>query len=149
MPIIPEEDALTAPYWEGARLHELRLQHCLGCGACWHPPMPICPVCHSAAHEWRPSSGRGTVYSCVDVHHSVHPATDGWIPYRICLIDLDEGPRIISNVRHDIEASGLEPGARVVVAFEEVAPGKVLPQFRREMIVDQDGDPSAMPVPHR
>ena len=129
MPIIPQEDTLTAPYWEGARRGELLLQHCLRCAACWHPPMPRCPSCHADAYEWRPSAGRGTVYSCTDVHHSVHAATNDWIPYRICLVDLDEGPRIISNTRQAGDASGLIPGARVTAIFEEISPGVVLPQF--------------------
>jgi uncharacterized OB-fold protein len=91
--------------------------------------MPRCPNCHSDRYEWRAASGRGTVYSYIDVHHSVHPATDSWVPYRVCLVDLEEGPRIISSWRDNIAQSGLVPDAKVKVVFDEVAPGVVLPRF--------------------
>jgi uncharacterized OB-fold protein len=127
--IIPEMTELSRPYWDGAREHKLMLQYCSDCNACWHPPMPCCPQCHSMRYEWRASPGRGVVYSYIDVHHSVHPVTDSWVPYRVCLIDLDEGPRIISSWRHDIANSGLVPDARVEVVFDEISPGVVLPRF--------------------
>jgi uncharacterized OB-fold protein len=127
--IQPEADDLTRHYWDGAKRGELLLQNCLDCRAVWHPPMPRCPSCHGERVEWRPSAGRGTVYSYIDVKHSVHPATDAWLPYRVFLVDLDEGPRLVSNCRKAIADSGLVPGARVKVWFEEIAPGVVLPQF--------------------
>lgn len=129
MTIIPEMDAMNRPFWEGAQRGELLLQFCLDCETWWHPPMPRCPHCHSDNNEWRAASGRGVVYSYIDVHHSVHPATDSWVPYRVCLVDLAEGPRIVSSWRHDIQNSGLVPDARVHVVFDEIAPGVVLPRF--------------------
>ena len=128
--IYPEIDELTRPFWEAARNHRLVVQRCRRCQACWFPPLPRCPECHGAEVDWQPVSGKGTVYSTTDVTHSVHRVTDDWVPYRICLVDLDEGPRLVSNCRSQPQAAGLVPGARVEVFFEELAPDLVLPQFR-------------------
>jgi uncharacterized protein len=127
MLLLPKIDALTAPYWEGTAQGELRLQHCLACGACWHPPLPRCPICHTEAVEWRPAKGDGVLYSYTDVHHSVHTATANWVPYRICLVDLDEGPRVVSGM--DYEERQPKIGSRVRVLFKRMSPEIVLPYF--------------------
>ena len=126
--ILPGETELSAPYWEGARRGELRLQTCLDCGQQWHPPSPLCPQCRGAKIEWRPSHGRGVVYSFTWVEHAAHPAFAKRLPYPVVLITLDEGPRVIANLRGS-PRDELRIGLRVHVGFEEIVPGVVLPHF--------------------
>ena len=126
--ILPSESALSAPYWEGARQGELRHQTCLGCDHQWHPPSPRCPRCLGAEIEWRASAGHGTVHSYTWVEHAAHPAFAEQLPYAVILVALDEGPRVISNLRGNPQGS-LHIGMRVRVDFEEIAPGVVLPRF--------------------
>lgn len=126
--IVPAETELTAPYWEGARRGELRLQHCRDCGRCWHPPSPICPDCRSRNCEWRASAGLGTLHSFTVAEHAAHPAFEGRTPYAIALVALDEGPLVVANLRECAPAE-LRIGLRVRAIFEEIAPGVVLPQF--------------------
>jgi len=127
--IYPNPDELGAPFWEAARRHELVIQHCEECNTCWHPPLPRCPNCQSGRLAWRPVSGRAVVYSYTDVHHSVHAVTESWMPYRLYLIDLEEGPRLVSNQRNVRNKPGMEIGTPVRVAFEDIGNNVVLPQF--------------------
>ena len=82
MLIVPEEDALTAPYWQGAREGELRLQHCAACAHSWHPPLPACPRCGDDREvTWRAAAGTGTVHSVTVTHQAAHPAFAARVPY--------------------------------------------------------------------
>jgi uncharacterized OB-fold protein len=68
------------------------------------------------------------VYSYTIVRHAPNPALAGSVPYVVALIQLDEGPRLVSNV------VGVDPelvaiGQRVQVEFDRVGPDAVLPRF--------------------
>ncbi|MBV8087305.1 MAG: Zn-ribbon domain-containing OB-fold protein [Chloroflexi bacterium] len=126
MILVPGVTEVTRPYWEGTRAGQLLLQRCSACGHMWHPPLPRCPACHSEAFEWVPASGRGTVYSYAIVQHATHAAFADKVPYMTALVQLEEGPRVLTNLRRcDAPAVGLP----VRVVFEELADGTVLPQF--------------------
>jgi uncharacterized protein len=126
--IVPEETELTAPYWEGARAGELRLQHCDECGHVWHPPLPLCPRCASDTVSWRAASGGGVVHSVTVTHQAAHPAFVARVPYAVVVVRLAEGPLVIGNVV-DAAPEVVSIGAPVLVVFEQIAPGIVLPQF--------------------
>jgi uncharacterized OB-fold protein len=127
MIIVPAPDEYSKAYWDGARRGQLMLQRCSSCRSHWHPPGPICPRCQSWDHEWVAASGRGTVHSYTLVHHAAHPAVRDRIPYLVALVDLAEGPRIVSNIMGSVDRVSV--GAAVHVAFEQIAPDVVLPQF--------------------
>jgi uncharacterized OB-fold protein len=129
MRIVPKPDELTAPYWEAAKQGRLLIQHCRACGRSWHPPTPVCNACQSFDVEWRESSGRGEVYSHTTIHHPTHVAMQGRTPYLVALVDLEDGPRLVANIR-DCPMEEVRIGLKVEVTFEEIAPGVVLPQFR-------------------
>lgn len=140
MRILPQPDVLTEPYWEGARLGQLRLQHCVACAAVWHPPLPCCPACHGTAIEWRASSGRGTLYSFTVAHHPVHPAVVDEVPYLVALVDLDEGPRVISGLP-GVPFDAVRIGMRLRVRFDDIGEGLRLPQFVPDgTVAAQPGD---------
>jgi uncharacterized OB-fold protein/acyl dehydratase len=90
-------------WWEGIERGELLIQKCAACGELRHPPRPMCGHCQSLEWESVPSSGRGTVYSYVVLHHPPIPGYE--FPLPVALIELEEGTRIVSNVM------GCEPGA--------------------------------------
>jgi hypothetical protein len=129
MLIVPKPDALTQPYWDGVRERELRIQFCQACDARWHPPLHRCPRCHSVAVEWRAVSGRGRLYSYTVVHHAAHVAVADRVPYLVALVELEEGPRVVSNLL-DCVPGDARIGMPLALAFQEIAPGVVLPQFR-------------------
>jgi hypothetical protein len=121
----PEPDRDTAPFWEAQRRHELRFQRCSACGHVRYPVGPLCPECRSFDCEWVLSSGRGVVYSYTVVHHQTHPAFP--VPYTTLLVELEEGPRLIAQLRAP-EGTPVAIGARVRVEWEDL-PEQPLPVF--------------------
>lgn len=128
MLIVPKPDVLTQPYWDGVAQHELRVQRCNACGELWHPPLPLCPCCHSRDIRWIPVSGRGTLYSYTVVHHAAHVAVAERVPYVVALVTLDEGPRVVSNLLN-CARTDVRIGMPLMLCFEQIAPDVVLPQF--------------------
>ena len=128
MKILPAPNELTAPYWEAAREHRLVVQRCVGCGRLSHPPLVSCPACHGSAFTWDPMSGDGEVYAFTWVSHSVHPVSAGRTPYILVLVELAEGPRILTNLR-GCAPEDVRVGLSVRVSFEDVSDTISLPQF--------------------
>ena len=95
-PPLPQPDALTAPFWEACRRKVLEVSACEDCGHLFLPPGPCCPTCWSTQLAARPVSGRGRVFSFAVYRRTYHPATPA--PYVVALVELDEGPRLISNI---------------------------------------------------
>jgi hypothetical protein len=64
------------------------------------------------------------------VYHRVyHPAFAQEVPYAVAVIELDEGPRMISNVI-DIAPDKLECDMRVEVAYQPVTDAITLAKFK-------------------
>ncbi|MGH8981135.1 MAG: Zn-ribbon domain-containing OB-fold protein [Acidimicrobiales bacterium] len=127
MNVLPVPDELTAPYWDAAREHRLAVQRC-ACGRLAHPPVARCPACAGNVFTWPETSGRGAVYAFTVVHHSVHPVSTGKTPYVIALVELEEGPRIVTNIR-GCAPEEVRVGMPVHVVFEDVDDSVTLPQF--------------------
>jgi uncharacterized protein len=87
----------TQPYWDGAAAGELRIQRCLDCGKPYFYPRPICPSCGSGDVEWFAASGRATLYSYV-ISHRPAPGFEADAPYAIAVVQLSEGPRMMTNL---------------------------------------------------
>lgn len=128
MAVVPGMTELTAPYWDAAREGRLVVQECRTCGQAWHPPLPRCPRCHCADLGWRPVSGNGTVYTYTVVRHPTHFAFADKIPYVLALVELTEGPRLVTALR-GIEPGEVHVGQQVRVVFREIADGVTLPYF--------------------
>ena len=94
---LPVPDADTRAYWHGLREGKLLLQHCGACGHVQFYQQAVCRRCGAEALEHRPASGRGRVHSFSVVHRAPGPAFRGDVPYCVLLVDLDEGPRMISS----------------------------------------------------
>jgi len=128
MPVpVPNFD--NAEFWAGCAAGELRLQRCAGCGALRHPPKPMCPHCRSTAVEWQRASGRGTVYSFTIVHRPTLAPFEPRVPYNVIVVQLDEGPYLVSNLV-DCAPEAIRIGMRVEVVFERVNDALMLPKFR-------------------
>jgi len=123
----PNED--SAPYWEAAHRGELRMQRCGACGHVRFPPALLCPRCLSEQHEWTPLSGRGKVYSWIVVHQSQHPAFNADAPYNVAIVELEEGPRLHTNLV-DCANDQIHIGMPVEVVFERVSDDCSMPKFR-------------------
>lgn len=91
----PRPTPETEPYWEGCAAGELRLQRCTTCDAHYFPPRPFCPTCLSDEVEWEALSGRGKLHTYV-INHRAAPGFEA--PYAIAVVQLDEGPRMMTNL---------------------------------------------------
>jgi uncharacterized OB-fold protein len=96
---LPVPNADTAPFWEGAARGELRLQRCAACGQTQFPPRALCAHCHAPAPSWEVASGRGWLVSHTRVHRPPSPAFKPDLPYVVALVAMEEGPRIMVNLR--------------------------------------------------
>jgi uncharacterized protein len=128
-PIRPTVNEVNGPFWDGCRRGELLLQRCSHCGRLRYPAAAVCPDCLSAEAQWQPMSGRGRVFSFVVFHRAYHPAWESKVPYNVALIELDEGPIMLSNVVA-IDKATLAVGLLVAVAFEAVDESLIIPVFR-------------------
>ena len=111
-------------FWAGVAAGRLLGRRCAACDYLQHPPSPMCPRCGSVDWVVTDLAGTGSVYSWVVSRHPSQPDEDARI---VALIELDEGVRMVSNLR-DVELAGIYPGLRVEVGFPEVD-GVKLPQF--------------------
>ena len=94
---VPQPDDDSREFYEAARRHELMLMRCRSCGAYRLPSRPRCPDCWSTDTEWTRASGRGTLYS-FGLMHQKFPGFEAETPYQYAIVELAEGPRIVSNV---------------------------------------------------
>jgi len=129
---LPQVTPLTQTFWEETARRRLVIQRCQACGSFVWCPRPHCGECGDERLEWTPVSGRGSVYSFTVIREAAGRGTKGFdkdIPYVVAWIDLDEGPRLVSNVvQCPVEKVAI--GMAVEVVFEEAGPGIFLPKFR-------------------
>lgn len=125
----PEITEVNRPYWEGLQAGELRYQLCDDCGHGWLPARRYCPNCLSENAKWTRSSGQGRVVSWVVYHRAYADYFKARVPYDVTIVELDEGPRLLSNVVDSEAGSRLFEGARVTLAIE-VEEGVALAKFR-------------------
>jgi len=125
-PAITKDNAF---FFEGAAEGRLLIQRCSSCGRLRHPPTPACPNCRSFEWDAVDSSGRGTVFSFVVVHHPQVPPFE--YPLPIAVVELDEGTRIVADLI-EIDPAAVHIGMRVVADFVAVDDELTLPMFKPE-----------------
>jgi uncharacterized OB-fold protein len=118
----------TAEFWAGTKKGELRLQRCTPCGHVYFPARPFCPACASREVAWFAASGRGTLYSYVI---NERPPPGFTAPYSIAVVELDEGPRMMTNIVECPQTpEALLLDMPVEVVFEQLDDTIALPLFR-------------------
>lgn len=129
---LPTITSEAIPFWEGAAKQQLLMQRCLDCSAYIWTPRPSCFECGSENIQWQKLSGRGEVYSFTVIRQVVGRAAsqafEKDIPYVIAWIDLDEGPRMITNVI-GCPVENVTLGMKVSVIFEQQSADIWLPKF--------------------
>jgi hypothetical protein len=128
--VIPVPTPETRPFWEAARRHQLVLPRCRACGRLHYHPRAACPFCLSGDLDWQPVSGRGRLTTFTVVHRGL-PNFPLGVPYVLAIVELDEGPRMMTNlVGVEPDPARLRIGMRVEVAFADVSEQIALPHFR-------------------
>ncbi len=126
---LPRIDEESRGYWEALARHELYFQRCRSCGTERFYPRAVCPVCLSSATEWVRASGRGTVYSFTVTRQNQAPGFRDELPYVLAIVELAEGPRLMTNVV-GCAPDEVRIGMAVEVVFEDVTPEVTLAKFR-------------------
>ncbi|MGN9814650.1 Zn-ribbon domain-containing OB-fold protein [Streptomyces sp. SD11] len=117
---LPEIDAFSRPYWDAAADGRLLLRRCGACGRAHHYPREFCPHCWSEAVTWERASGRATLYTWSVVHRNDLPPFGARTPYVAAVVDLAEGPRMMTEVVECGEAD-LRVGMALEVTFRAAA----------------------------
>jgi len=126
---LPQINADTKEFWEGCKQHLIKIQKCGDCGTLRLPPSFLCPRCHSRNMDWITSTGKGSVYTFAVNHVAFHPAFQGELPYIVAVVELEEGPHLLTNV------VGCDPpevrcGMPVEVVWDDITDEFSLPKFR-------------------
>ncbi|MDV7352746.1 Zn-ribbon domain-containing OB-fold protein [Rhodococcus oxybenzonivorans] len=113
---LPTVEDATAPYWDAAKQGKLLIALCGSCGKVHHYPRPFCPFCWSEDVSAVEATGRGTLYTYSTIYvNDLHPFKTR-LPYVAALVELEEGPRVMTNIE-GCEPDQLEVGMAVEVAF--------------------------------
>lgn len=126
--LAPERSAINAPYWDALAQGRLTFQRCDSCGHAWLPPRGECPACLGDSHHWEPAEGGARLVSWVVYHIAYHPAFKDRLPYNVAVVELDEGPRLISNVVGIDNADALAIDQRLRLRIEDEG-GTAVPRF--------------------
>ena len=119
-PLPSRDEPDSRPFWLATREKALTYQQCRDCGTVIFYPRRHCTGCLGNDLEWKRSAGKGTVYTYSVVRQSYHPFFRGLVPYAVAWIDLDEGPRLVSNiVGVEDPLRDVRIGMRVRVRWEE------------------------------
>ncbi len=124
-PITPE----SQPYWDGCSEGQLLIQRCEACGAYQFYPRLMCTSCGNESVVWVKSSGQGKVKSYTIIRRAVSQAYEPDVPYVVALIELAEGPIMMSNII-SVDAEIVYIGQPVSVEFEKYSEEISVPIFR-------------------
>jgi uncharacterized OB-fold protein len=103
-------------WWEGAGRGELVLQRCTSCGLVQHKPRALCVKCLTGTIEHFVASGRGTIHTFTVTHQNQAPPFNAQLPYVLAYVELEEGPRVLTNIV-GADPADLRIGQQVVVDF--------------------------------
>ncbi|MBV9170607.1 MAG: Zn-ribbon domain-containing OB-fold protein [Chloroflexi bacterium] len=118
-------------FWDATAQGKLLLPRCEDCDTYIWYPRPFCPACASLRITWVAASGRGTVYSftvnrrgAADLPEYRQVGT-----YVLAYVELEEGPRVMTNIV-DCDPDSVRIGQAVELVFHDTGQGTALPRFR-------------------
>ena len=125
---LPAPSEGSRPYWDGLKAGQVRVQRCTACQAYVFYPRPFCTACLSEALEWVTLCGRGRVYTFTVVRRAMNLAFADDLPYVYAIVELEEGPRVMTNVvRCPVEAVRVDMPVKAV--YDSVTSGITLLKF--------------------
>lgn len=123
----PDPNEAGRPFWQALRDGALTFQRCSACGKGWLPARSHCPGCLCPDWTREQASGRARLVSWVVYRMAYHPAFASRLPYTVAVVELEEGPRMISNiVRADPQTLCIDQPLSLVIEDES---GTAVPRF--------------------
>ena len=126
---IPRATELTKPFWDATADRQFLIQRCQSCGEAIFYPRASCPVCGSLDLGWEPASGYATVFTYTIARRATHQAFAEAVPYVIAVVELEEGPRVTTNIV-DCEPDAVTIDMPVELTFADEVDGVRIPLFR-------------------
>ena len=94
----PTIEPESQEFWDGLKDGKLLIRRCGSCGEAHYYPRPFCPKCWSTDVAWEQASGEATVYTYSTVFVNDLPPFGPQVPYVAAVVDLAEGPRMMTRV---------------------------------------------------
>lgn len=125
----PITDELSEEWFAATREGRLLIQRCGRCGKNQFYPRRICRHCGSGDVEWLEASGSGRLHTFSVIHRTPNAEFAPLTPYVFAIVELDEGPRMATNIV-DVPHEELRCDMPVEVVFPTAGEGKhVFPCF--------------------
>ena len=121
----PDITVTNKPFWDGLKNGQLLFQECTNSHR-WLPASDFCPDCLSTFFEFKKASGKAKLISWVIYNTAHHRDFEKMVPYNVAIVQLDEGPRMITNIVCAKEE--LMPEMKLTLTIEE-RDGVFLPKF--------------------
>jgi uncharacterized OB-fold protein len=128
---VPHPSSVSRPFWDGLRARELHLQRCTDCRRLVVYPRAACPYCLSERLDWTLASGRGRVYSFTIVRRAMNPGFQEDVPYVYAIVELEEGPRVTTNVIN-CPPEAVRVDMPVKAVYDDITPEATLLKFEPE-----------------
>lgn len=123
----PDRSGPAGAFWSALDGGRLEFQRCRACGAAQLPAREECTTCLSPELEWEAAAGGATLISWVVYHRPYHEAFRDRIPYNVAVVELEEGPRLISNILAPNDTLRIDMPLRLELGESF---GQAIPQFR-------------------
>jgi uncharacterized protein len=125
--VLPE----VKQFWDATAEGRLLLPRCEVCQTIIWFPRPFCPVCSSLKIGWFAASGKGTIYSYTvnrrgQADLAAYRAAGVYV---LAYVELDEGPRVMTNIV-ECDPDSVRIGQRVEAVFNDTGEGNALIRFR-------------------
>ena len=114
----PHRNHETAEFWDACAAGRLVVPRCDECGDLFWYPRLVCPICGSPAVTYTTVSGRGTVYARTVMRRGDGPFR-GVAPYVLAMVQLEEGPTMMTNIV-GADPESVVVGQAVHVVFDPV-----------------------------
>jgi uncharacterized OB-fold protein len=108
--------------WTGG-IEAIVYETCRTCGTRWYFARTRCPACGGVDLHRSRSRGEGTLQAVTTVTRAPSPELRALVPYRVALVDLDEGFRMMGHAEE-----GAAIGDRVRAGFRRFG-GALVPIF--------------------
>ncbi|HIB12023.1 MAG TPA: Zn-ribbon domain-containing OB-fold protein [Dehalococcoidia bacterium] len=127
---VPVPTPETQFFWDKCKEHELWIQRCQVCQHVFFYPRFHCPQCLSDDVPWFKASGKAILWSYM-INHRPVPGFEEDTPYAIAVVQLEEGPRMMSNiVGVDNTPENLVLDMPLEVTFEDATEEIAIPKFK-------------------
>ncbi|MGR3323730.1 MAG: Zn-ribbon domain-containing OB-fold protein [Pseudooceanicola sp.] len=124
--IEPDRTGPAGEYWAALDAGSLRFQRCRACGQAQLPPREECSNCLSPELTWETAGGEAKLVSWVVYHRAYHDAFRDAVPYNVAVVELAEGPRLISNIDAPNDSLRIDMPLRLTLSERM---GQAIPQF--------------------